>query len=304
MSSLDSFELNVAKLLEFLEGIIRGGNMRGNTVDMDVSKSLANELLRHVSTIQDVDLKDVHGHKKRDLAALAVKLNSKARALSSTSNASIIKLRNLAKAIAAWIVFQFHEPTVKSLQIVIPILGTVLFEIDIASIRQACCKGVFKAWEVLNQIESASTQISSLQMQDLKTFVFESLIEEARLLVETRSPESFQSSGSCIEKCIELAQTMNVCFTLTLAERILNFATAIAQSPVILDSSKHFFLSVLRILQSRESEFRDQKENVLKDVEMMKARASLALAYISIENGFVMRHVTIISCFYILLTFS
>lgn len=283
---LDSFERETSKLIEYLEGIIRGGSIRGVNVDLDRVLNLAHDLLIIISDDDATkEGRNISDSKRKDLSSLAVKLNTKARALSTTANPDIIKLRNFTKAISAWIVFQFHEPSVKALQIVIPILGSVAHEIDRVSLKLMCCRAVSKAWDMMNRIPRLDSQVSSLQMQDLKTFVFESCLEEAKLSLEIKSSESFDASGRAVEKALELSQSMNVMFSVTLIERVLNFAITMANSAVILDLSKHFFLSVLRIIQSREAEIRELKNETFQDVMMMKYRSLLALAYISTESG-------------------
>jgi hypothetical protein len=283
MMSLDDFVDGARKLIDTLETIIRGG-----ACDLDVICLKIEQMIHWVSSDETSESSKLLSEaKRRELTTLAVKVNTKSRTLMSSTSNSINKLRTLAKVLSGWIVFQFNEPTVKAFQVIIPILNSALADVDKEDIKLICCQGVTRSWNILNDLHSISSHFSALQLHDLKVNVYESLAEESRLHILIRSDVAFERSRQALVKSIEIVTTLEIVYSVSLAEKIFSISSLVGSIPMMLDQAKHFYLLTMNVIQQirNRSDYKELKSDTQIFINELKMRISLALAYIDMENG-------------------
>lgn len=283
MTSFEEFNDGVKKLIDTLETIIRGG-----TCDFDLVHAKIEQTIRWISSDEASEaLKLTSDSKKKDLITLAVKMNTKARTLMPSTSNSIGKLRTLAKILSGLIVFHFHEPTVKAIQVIIPILSGSVTDLDKDDIKLICCQVVSRSWDALNDLQSASSSLSPVQLHDLKIHVFESLSEESRLRILLKRDETFQLSFLALTKAIEIANTLEVIYSISLTEKCFAVSSLLGNIPLMLDQAKRYYLltmNIIQLIRNRE-DYKEVKPDALKFISEIRIRTSLALAYIDMESG-------------------
>lgn len=189
MNSVAFFE-KLNRLVEFLEHIIRNGvigkvikSHDGKIIELDVITDLCASLLLWVSSDEAIGMStSLNESLKSELATIAVKLNNKGKNLSSLTSG---KLRVLSKALSAWIIFRFHSLNMKSSQIIVQLLSSVIRELD-DLLAYRSCQCVSKVWELINQQTLVSTQLTSVQLHDMTASVVEALQDEAKLVISLR----------------------------------------------------------------------------------------------------------------------
>ena len=284
------FQQKSQKLLEYLDLVIRGNSKLVkssgvNTLDIESIESLCISLLDWISSEAAFAVSKAGDEEQKKIGeTLAVKINGKGRNLASGTY-TVVKA--YSKIISAWLIFLFAFHNGRAVQIVVSILGSNFKDLKIPKHKLRCCRGAIKAWEEGNLKLNVSRELSPANVQELKLTVFQTLIEEAKLIILLREEHAFESANRLLSQALEQSQTLPLIYVVNLADSSMKLGVAIANTPIMIEEAKSFFMLSLTTIDSIQSRLRletGDKLNQIKEItEGIKVHSGLALSYIHME---------------------